>query len=119
MHWARFAPELSATVTMVPSCTTAAPDLPAITRLHLRHAPFHLLDPGSSRRAITPAGSQATSGLLALLLPQHREQARDLAPALADLERIVELLHRVPKTQVEQLFAQLGDPPAGLVRRPV
>src|SRR2546426_7079277 len=33
----------------------ADPDLPAITRLHLRHAPFHLLDPDSSRRAITPA----------------------------------------------------------------
>src|SRR5499427_1103670 len=52
----------------------------------------------------------------ALLLLQHREQARHLAAALADLERVVQLLHRVPEAQVEQLLAQLRDPGADLVR---
>src|SRR5262252_3307644 len=59
-----------------------------------------------------------TSGLAArvLLLLQHREQARHLAAALADLERVVQLLHCVPEAEVEQLLAQLRDAMADLVR---
>src|SRR5262249_26089424 len=52
----------------------------------------------------------------ALLLLQHREQARHLAAALADLERVVQLLHRVPEAEVEQLLAQLDHTGADLVR---
>src|SRR5262249_19167404 len=52
----------------------------------------------------------------ALLLLQHREQTRHLAAALADLERVVQLLHRVPEAEVEQLLAQLGHTGADLVR---
>src|SRR5882672_10878901 len=52
----------------------------------------------------------------ALLLLQHREQARHLPAALADLERVVQLLHRVPETEVEQLLAQFPDTGADLVR---
>src|SRR6516164_430674 len=59
-----------------------------------------------------------TSGLAArvLLLLQHREQARHLAAALADLARVVQLLHRVPEAEVEQLLAQLRDAMADLIR---
>src|SRR6516225_9140646 len=59
---------------------------------------------------------RAASAAGALLLLQHREQARHLAAALADLERVVQLLHRVPEAEVEQLLAQLRDPGADLVR---
>src|SRR6185436_4071042 len=52
----------------------------------------------------------------ALLLLQHREQTRHLAAALADLERVVQLLHRVAKAEVEQLLAQLRDAGADLIR---
>src|SRR5215831_14130524 len=59
---------------------------------------------------------RAASAAGALLLLQHREQARHLTAALADLERVVQLLHRVPEAEVEQLLAQLRDPGADLVR---
>src|SRR5262245_49236558 len=65
-------------------------------------------------------GTRAASGLLRLLLfllREHREQPRDLALALADLERVVELLHRVPEAQVEDLLAQLREPVLDLVHR--
>src|SRR5436190_14274397 len=43
----------------------------------------------------------------AFLFPEDREQARELASAAADLEGIVELLHRISKAQVEQLLTEL------------
>src|SRR5882762_6896586 len=62
------------------------------------------------------SGSRTASAAGTLLLLQHREQARHLPAALADLERVVQLLHRVPETEVEQLLAQFPDTGADLVR---
>src|SRR5262245_6066894 len=178
MHWARFAPELSATVTIVRSWIIGmAPGLPgALDELHeapalvLGHGPGlheadHVADlalvllvvdlellppphvaahggvlnesldghdtglvhafvhhlPSSdlpAAAAYRRHGVHGSRGLAAgaLLLLQHREQTRHLAAALADLERVVQLLHRVPEAEVEQLLAQLGHTGADLVR---
>src|SRR6266487_500723 len=63
-------------------------------------------------------GAPDASGLRGRLpFVQHRQQARHLAPALTDAQRIVELLHRVAEAQVEHLLAQLGNPPQDLVGR--
>src|SRR5258708_38784520 len=52
----------------------------------------------------------------ALLLLHHREQARHFTAALADLQRVVELLHGVAEADIEQLLAQFGDTSLHLVR---
>src|SRR5262249_47407836 len=177
MHWARFAPELSATVTIVRSWIIGmAPGLPgALDDLHeapalvlgqrpslheadhvaglalvllvvnlellppphvaahggvlnesldghdtrLLHAiAHHLAGADLPAVAYRPHDVHGSRGLPAhaLLLLQHREQTRHLAAALADLERVVQLLHRVPEAQVEQLLAQLGHTGADLIR---
>src|SRR5216117_1203931 len=54
--------------------------------------------------------------LLAILLGEHGQEPGDLAPSPSDLERVVELLHRVVEAQVEQLLAQLADPQLQLLR---
>src|SRR5437016_2334035 len=56
---------------------------------------------------IGSSGSRLRAGR-AFLFPEDREQARHLAPSAADLEGIVELLHRIAEAQVEELLAQLG-----------
>src|SRR5580765_1488164 len=177
MHWARFAPELSATVTIVRSWIIGlAPGLPgALDELHeapalvLGHGPglheanhvadlalvllvvnFEFLPPphvaahgrvlnesldGHDTRLVHAIAHHLTGADLAaaafgrhrvhgsrvlaagaFLLLQHREQARHLAAALADLERVVQLLHRVPEAQVEQLLTELGDTRLDFVR---
>src|SRR5262245_9299167 len=176
MHWARFAPELSATVTMVRSWIMNGSRLPgALDELHeapalvLGHGPglheadhvtdlalvllvvdLELLPPphvaahggvshepldGDDHRLLHAiahhlAGADLSaiafrrhgfrgarpSAARAFLLLEHREQARHLAAALADLDRVVQLLHRVAEAQVEQLLAQLRDAMADLVR---
>src|SRR6187399_3340225 len=52
----------------------------------------------------------------ALLLLQHREKTRHFPTALADLQRVVQLLHGVTEAEVEQVLAQLGDASVDLVR---
>src|SRR5882762_9009563 len=69
-------------------------------------------------RTAPPEAARPGSGLRrrgSLLLVQHGQQPGHLAPALADLERVVELLHGVAEPQVEQLLTQLGDPRLDLV----
>src|SRR6516165_5181627 len=51
----------------------------------------------------------------AFLLTQDREQPRHLATPGPDLEWVVELLHRIPEAQVEQLLAQLRHTQTNLV----
>src|SRR5262245_20747142 len=68
------------------------------------------------RSVVMAVSGRAASAGRTLLLLEHREQARHLAAALADLERVVQLLHRVPEAEVEQLLAQLRDAGADLVR---
>src|SRR6185503_7985632 len=69
-------------------------------------------------RAARACAGRVPSGLGGLfLLLEDREQARHLAPPLADLQRIVELLHGIAEAQVEQLLAQLRDAAANLVHR--
>src|SRR5262249_49810547 len=67
------------------------------------------------RTVVMSSGAPASAGG-ALLLLEHREQARHFAAALADLERVVQLLHRVPEAEVEQLLTQLADAVQDLVR---
>src|SRR5438093_12227793 len=67
-----------------------------------------------------PTGARPHGPSLALrrafLLLQHGEQSRHLAARLPDLERIVELLHGVPESHLEQLLAQLAHPRVDLLR---
>src|SRR5262245_24802096 len=71
--------------------------------------------------SVTPRRTGACPPLTpnCFLLAQNRDQARHLAPPFANLERVVELLHRIAEAQVEQLLPQLGDPLLDLVDRHV
>src|SRR6185436_10021413 len=52
----------------------------------------------------------------ALLLLQHREQTRHFPTALADLQRVIQLLHGVAEAEVEQVLTQLGHASVDFVR---
>ncbi len=53
------------------------------------------------------------------VLDEDGLQARDVALALADQDRVLELTHRVPEAQVEDLLVQLAHPRHDLIFRHV
>src|SRR5262245_10817101 len=92
------------TVLSMRSLTT----LPTRTFLRLRSDVAVMLSVLLSLGATRARGSRLghrRGGLL--LLVEDREQPRHPPAALANLERVVELLHGVPEAQVEQLLAKL------------
>src|SRR6185503_4647120 len=87
--------------------------LPTRIFLRLRSVVAVISTESSPSRGAAWWATPAASGLrrrLSLLLLQHGQHPCHFTPALADLERVVQLLHRVAEPQVEQLLAQLGDP---------
>src|SRR5580765_4237143 len=96
--------------------------LPTLDFLRLRASVsvvIRLLTPFEcAARHDRPGRDSGISGLRgALPLVQHGEQPRHFTPALADAQRVVELLHGIPEAQVEHLLAQLGDAAAHLIQR--